>query len=169
MNISILAVDLGDVSVQIVIGVIATVIGASFIAMLVATWRRRRKPIDWAVAGAAAGQRAFADRERRTEAANHHELVGHVLERADVLRVEVPEKTSGSNPVVITYRPSGRRYGFYRDHESYIRDRDGGRVNPSNAHPRKAPPVVAKWSNEQLRAWLDDHADDLPPTAGRAA
>ena len=167
MHISVLAastadtgIDLGDASVQIVIGVIVMVIGTGLIAMLVATWRRRSKPLDWA----AAGQKALADRERRIEAANHNEVVGHVLRRADVLQVDVPEQATGSNPVVVTFRPSGRRYGYYRDHESYIRARDGGPVNPVNAHPGKAPPVVAKWTDERLRAWLDEHADDLPPT-----
>lgn len=125
MHISVLAadsantgLDLGDLSVQIVVGVIITVIAAALIAPFVATWRRRRKPIDWAVAGAAAGQKALADWDRRIEAANHDEFVGHVFARADVLKEDVPERATGSNPVVITFRPSGRRYGFYRDHES---------------------------------------------------
>jgi hypothetical protein len=36
-------------------------------------------------------------------------------------------------------------------------------VSPMEAGYGKRPTPVSRWSDERLRAWLEEHADQLPP------
>ena len=127
------------------------------------TWlcMRRRKPLDWA----AAGKKALAARERRIERARHDELVGWVLQGTEVLGLEIPVKSAGSNPMVVTFHPTSRKHAYFRDLPNYKSAVQRGDVSPMHAHFGKSPEIVSRWSDEHLRKWLSDRADELPTAA----
>lgn len=131
-------------------------------------WIRRRKPLEWA----AAGGMALDEHARRHKRANHAERVGWVRQRAEILKLprghDLPVSATGRNPVVVTFHPTGRRQAYYRDLPSYKSAVERGDVNPVNALPGKPPQVLSRWSDEELRSWLSDHADDLPPSDAAA-
>jgi hypothetical protein len=63
----------------------------------------------------------------------------------------------------VTFHPSGSKYALYPDKPSYEAAVLRGDLNPSRADFRKPPLVVSRWSDDRLREWLREHADDLPP------
>lgn len=140
-----------------------TVISAALLGLVAWLWTRRHSPTDWV----AAGRAKFGRRQRQRVRANHEELVRSVLRRAEVLDLSVgqdlPIKVSGISPTVVTYHPTGRTFAFYPDISSYKAAATSGQVNPANAHFGKPPKVISSWSQEQLRIWLSEHADRLPP------
>lgn len=163
------AASIGDwfssVSVEIVGTVVGTILFAGLSLVAYAIWRRRSRPLDWA----AKGEQALADRSRRIERARHDELVQHVLDRAEVLGIELPVHVAGRNPAIVTLHPSGTKHARYADLPTYKAAVRRGDVNPMRASFSKPPLVVSRWSDDRLRGWLREHADDLPPTKQRAA
>lgn len=157
--------DLGDLSLQIAVGVAITLIAAIVIAVLAAIWRRRWRPLNWA----ASSREALAERERRIERASHDELMRHVLLRAEVLGIELPVKVTRGNLAIVTLHPSGETHARYRDLPSYRDAVNRGKVSPMRASFGKPPLAVSSWSDDRLRAWLREHADDVPPSKSRAA
>lgn len=154
-----------SLSVEVIGGVIAGVLLTVMGLVTLAIWRRRRRPLDWA----AAGKKALANRSRRIERARHDELVRHVLDRAETLKIEVPVHVTGLNPAIVTLHPSGSKHARYPDLPSYKAAVNRGDANPMRASFGKTPLVVSRWTDERLREWLREHADDLPPTVSLAA
>jgi hypothetical protein len=159
------AASLGDWLTSVSVEVVGAMVFAGVGVAAVAIWRRRRRPLDWADRG----EQALADRSRRIERAHHDELVQHVLDRAEVLGIELPIQVAGRNPAIVTLHPSGTKHAIYPDLPSYKAAVNRGDVNPTRARFGKPPLVVSRWSDDRLREWLREHADDLPPTKQRAA
>lgn len=105
-------------------------------------------------------------RRDRGSAENRAALMEAVLLRATVLGVEVLVDVSGHNPAIHTYHPTGRRFALYPDLASYRRAAERREVNPANAHYGKPRRPVHRWTDDELRAWIRKHADQLPADAG---
>jgi hypothetical protein len=151
---------LSDLSVEIVGAVLGTIIFAGVSVVAYAIWRRRRSPLDLVDKG----EQALADRARRIERARHDELVQHVLDRAAALGIELPTHIAGRNPAIVTLHSSGTKHARYPDLPSYKAAVERGDVSPIRASFGKPPLVVSRWSDDRLRDWLREHAQDLPPT-----
>ena len=142
---------------------IGTVLAAAGIAIAKGTWARRTRPLDWMASGKTAVER----RRRQIDRGRKRQLIDWVLQRTGVLQLQSPDdlpvKVHGTRPAVITLHPTGRTFAMYPDQPSYRAAAERREVNPVHAHYGAPPPTVHKWSEEKLRGWLHDHADQLPP------
>ncbi len=144
--------------------VLVAVIGGVAVAAIVGArtwlWRRRRRPIDWA----AAGRDAFEARRRGIERAHRDLLVEFVLERAKILNIQVPAAVhSGAGYVTVTYHPSGNEISYVAAHTHYKALLESGQLPPQRTYRKRwTQPPVAQWSEDELRAWLHEHANVLP-------
>ena len=124
-------------------------------------WNRRRLVLDWA----ATGKQAIERRQQRIRAARHEELASWVLQRAEVLQVEVPVSVSHfGGYAAVDYHPSSTQSFFIADFQRYQSLLEGGQLPPSRTFwNRPIPRHVRQWSDDELRDWLLEHADQLPP------
>lgn len=134
------------------------------VAGIVGTWRwlwmRRRRPLDWVAAGKAAVER----RRRRIAAARHEELVEWVLDRAKTLNKDVPVAVERRTEFdVVTVHPSGRQLFYVRNHEAYARLLGSGLPYRRTFPQKWTGQPVSEWSDDELRGWLRQRIDELPP------
>lgn len=137
-------------------GLVLLVVGAAISEL----WRRRASILEWP------GRKVRDSRVKRKMSAEARrlELVHHVLERAEVLKVDVPARVHTGRPARVVWHPSTRMTMHYHgDHQRRAEDLRAGRVTVSAMRPGRAPTGVFEWSTEQLQAWLKEHRDASPP------
>lgn len=143
----------------VLVGAIAGVVVAAVVGAARWMWLRRDRPVDWM----ATGEAKVEHRRRRIKAAEHHQLVTWVLQRAEVLGIEVPVGVAHlPGRVMVTYQPTGRTFAWYPDLPSYRTGAERSEHTGSNAHYGSRPKVVSEWPDEMLHGWLDKHASQLP-------
>jgi hypothetical protein len=150
-----------DLTTQVIAGLIVLA-SAAAVAWL---WARRRRPLDWM----ATGKAAVEHRRRCIEAANHAQLVEWVLQRAEVLGIDIVVAVD-RGPVfdTVTCHPSGRKQHYVRNHEDYARLLGSGLPYRDTFAKTWTGKPVSQWPDDQLRAWLTKHADELPPAKAPA-
>jgi hypothetical protein len=150
---------------EILDSVLVAVIAAAAVAGARALWKRRRGPIHWFEAG----KDATARRRQRTEHASHRELVSWVLQRADVLKIDVPVGvTRSSRYDTVEYHPSGRHSYFVSDFQTYQSLLRSGQLPPRQTFWKASTPrPLNRWTEVALREWLKAHAGRAPATAPR--
>jgi len=148
----------GEFIAWVAVAVTATVL----VAIGTTAWNRRRLVLDWT----ASGKQAIERRLQRIRAARHEELVSWVIQRAEVVQIEVPVAVSHvGGYAAVDYHPTGAQSFFVADFQHYQSLLKGGQLPPSRTFwNRPIPRPVPQWSDDELRDWLLKHADLLPPT-----